>query len=109
MCYIVCCSPLGAESAKPQMLLFSATVPYWVREVADKYMSHDRVVVDLIGGESLKTAVSVEHKAICCLYAESTTLGKRSSIREVMVVIPNLRLGRGRQIYMYAYTCRGLT
>ena len=63
--------PIGAESAKPQMLLFSATVPYWVREVADKYMSHDRVVVDLIGGESLKTAVSVEHKAICCPYAET--------------------------------------
>ena len=33
-------------------------------------MSHDRVVVDLIGGESLKTAVSVEHKAICCPYPE---------------------------------------
>ena len=40
---------LGADSANPQMLLFSATVPYWAREVADKYMSHDKVVVDLIG------------------------------------------------------------
>ena len=72
---------LGAESAKPQMLLFSATVPYWVREVADKYMSHDRVVVDLIGGESLKTAVSVEHKAICCPYAE-----RPSTIADVIQV-----------------------
>ena len=81
MCYIVYCSPLGAESAKPQMLLFSATVPYWVREVADKYMSHDRVVVDLIGGESLKTAVSVEHKAICCPYAE-----RPSTIADVIQV-----------------------
>ena len=73
--------PLGAESAKPQMLLFSVTVPYWVREVADKYMSHDRVVVDLIGGESLKTAVSVEHKAICCPYAE-----RPSTIADVIQV-----------------------
>ena len=73
--------PIGAESAKPQMLLFSATVPYWVREVADKYMSHDRVVVDLIGGESLKTAVSVEHKAICCPYAE-----RPSTIADVIQV-----------------------
>ena len=83
MCYIIiiCCSPLGAESAKSQMLLFSATVPYWVREVADKYMSHDRVVVDLIGGESLKTAVSVEHKAICCPYAE-----RPSTIADVIQV-----------------------
>ena len=72
---------LDAELAKPQMLLFSATVPYWVREVADKYMSHDRVVVDLIGGESLKTAVSVEHKAICCPYAE-----RPSTIADVIQV-----------------------
>ena len=63
------------------MLLFSATVPYWVREVADKYMSHDRVVVDIIGGESLKTAVSVEHKAICCPYAE-----RPSTIADVIQV-----------------------
>ena len=72
---------LDAESVKPQMLLFSATVPYWVREVADKYMSHDRVIVDLIGGESLKTAVSVEHKAICCPYAE-----RPSTIADVIQV-----------------------
>ena len=63
------------------MLLFSATVPYWVREVADKYMSRDRVIVDLIGGESLKTAVSVEHKAICCPYAE-----RPSTIADVIQV-----------------------
>ena len=43
----------------PQMLLFSATVPFWVREVADRYMSHDKIVVDLIGRQSLKTAVTV--------------------------------------------------
>ena len=61
---------LGSDSANPQMLLFSATVPYWVREVADRYMSHDKVVVDLIGRQSLKTAVTVEHKVICCPYAE---------------------------------------
>ena len=72
---------LGAESAKPQMLLFSATVPYWVQEVADKYMSRDRVVVDLIGGEDLKTSVGVEHKAICCPYTE-----RPSTIADVLQV-----------------------
>ena len=63
------------------MLLFSATVPYWVREVADKYMSHDRIVMDLFGEKSLKTAVSVEHKAICCPYAE-----RPSTIADVIQV-----------------------
>ena len=72
---------LGTDSANPQMLLFSATVPYWVREVADRYMSHDKVVVDLIGRQSLKTAVTVEHKAICCPYAE-----RPSTIADVIQV-----------------------
>ena len=72
---------VGADSANPQLLLFSATVPFWVREVADKYMSHDKVVVDLIGRQSLKTAVTVEHKAICCPYAE-----RPSTIADVIQV-----------------------
>ena len=37
--------------------------------------------MDLIGGESLKTAVSVEHKAICCPYAE-----RPSTIADVIQV-----------------------
>lgn len=62
---------LPAESSsKPQLLLFSATVPSWVRETADRYMKSDRVVVDLIGRQRLRTAVTVEHKAICCPYSE---------------------------------------
>ena len=72
---------LGADSANPQMLLFSATVPYWVRDVANKYMSHDKVIVDLIGRQSLKTATTVDHKAICCPYAE-----RPSTIADVIQV-----------------------
>ena len=52
------------------MLLFSATVLDWVLETAERYMSEDRVVVDLIGQETVCTAVTVKHKAICCPYAE---------------------------------------
>ena len=69
------------------MLLFSATVPFWVREVADRYMSLDKVVVDLIGRQSLKTAVTVEHKAICCPYAE-----RPSTIADVIQVRQGYRL-----------------
>ena len=63
------------------MLLFSATVPSWVEETADKYMTLDRVLVDLIGQQTLKTAVTVEHKAICCPYAE-----RNSTIADVIQV-----------------------
>ena len=52
------------------MLLFSATVPDWVLETAERYMTKDRVIIDLIGQATVRTAVTVEHKAICCPYAE---------------------------------------
>ena len=62
--------PLPTPLKKPQLLLFSATVPSWVRQTADRYMTKDKVVVDLIGKQTLRTAVTVEHKAICCPYSE---------------------------------------
>ena len=42
------------------MLLFSATIPSWVQQTADKYMSKDRVIVDLVGRNTVRTAVNVE-------------------------------------------------
>ena len=63
------------------MLLFSATVPSWVQDTADRYMSHDRVIVDLIGQQTLRTAVTVEHKAISCPYSE-----RSSTIADVIQV-----------------------
>jgi ATP-dependent RNA helicase DDX21 len=62
------------EKHKPQMLLFSATVPPWVTTTAQKYMNDDRVVVDMIGKDKLKTAVTVEHKAIRCTYDERASV-----------------------------------
>jgi hypothetical protein len=46
-------------------------------------MTPDKVVVDLIGQQTLKTAVTVEHKAICCPYAErSSTIADVVQVRE---------------------------
>ena len=95
------------------MLLFSATVPYWVREVADKYMSHDKVVVDLIGRQSLKTAVTVEHKAICCPYVERpSTIADVIQVRLgnlVIFVISILQMSPEIAIFkMYEYLKRFL-
>eukprot|EP00731_Ephydatia_muelleri_P005718 Em0002g1894a len=59
---------------KPQMLLFSATIPEWVTATADKYMSPDHVVVDLVGSGQVRTSTGVEHKALCCPYHERSSM-----------------------------------
>ena len=58
---------LADRTTKPQMLLFSATVPFWVCKTASRYMSKDRVRVDLVGREDNKTAVTVEVCLSVCL------------------------------------------
>ncbi|XP_031556545.1 nucleolar RNA helicase 2-like [Actinia tenebrosa] len=61
---------------KPQTLLFSATLPPWAATTAAKYMKKDRKLVDLIGHDKLKTAVTVKHMAIKCHYtARASTIG----------------------------------
>ena len=49
-------------------------MPSWVEDTAKRYMGKDRVVVDLIGKQKVRTAVTVEHKAICCPYQERPTV-----------------------------------
>ena len=49
------------------MLLFSATVPSWVCQTALRYMTKERVRVDLVGNEDIKTAVTVEVCLFVCL------------------------------------------
>lgn len=51
-----------------------ATVPSWVEETAKQYMGEDRILVDLIGQQRVRTAVTVEHKAVCCPYQERPTV-----------------------------------
>lgn len=63
-----------AAKEKPQMLLFSATIPDWVTSTAQKYMSPDHVVVDLVGSGSARTSTGVEHKALCCPYHERSSM-----------------------------------
>ncbi|WP_395241863.1 hypothetical protein, partial [Salmonella sp. s51933] len=61
---------------KPQTLFFSATLPDWVEKIAKKYMSKDRKLIDVIGREKQRTALTVEHKAIKCPYQErAATIG----------------------------------
>ncbi|XP_041649809.1 nucleolar RNA helicase 2 [Cheilinus undulatus] len=58
------------SDSNPQTLLFSATCPPWVYEVAKKYMRPGCKHVDLIGKKTKKTATTVEHLAIACHWSQ---------------------------------------
>ncbi|KAK0148635.1 Nucleolar RNA helicase 2 [Merluccius polli] len=63
----------GGES-NPQTLLFSATCPPWVYEVAKKYMRQSFQHVDLIGKKTQRAATTVEHLAITCHWSQRTAV-----------------------------------
>ncbi|KAG9335830.1 hypothetical protein JZ751_003584 [Albula glossodonta] len=58
------------SDSNPQTLLFSATCPQWVYQVAKKYMRPQYEHVDLIGKKTKKTATTVEHLAIACHWSQ---------------------------------------
>ncbi|KAL3992874.1 monocyte to macrophage differentiation protein [Sarotherodon galilaeus] len=58
------------SDTNPQTLLFSATCPPWVYEVAKKYMRPNCKHIDLIGKKTQKAATTVEHLAIACHWSQ---------------------------------------
>ncbi|XP_075467034.1 nucleolar RNA helicase 2 [Ascaphus truei] len=50
----------------PQTLLFSATCPDWMYNVAKKYMKKGFEKIDLVGHKTQRAAITVEHLAIEC-------------------------------------------
>ncbi|KAM6943319.1 nucleolar RNA helicase 2 [Xenentodon cancila] len=58
------------SETNPQTLLFSATCPPWVYEVAKRYMRPDCKHVDLIGKKTQKAATTVDHLAIACHWTQ---------------------------------------
>ncbi|XP_008830862.1 nucleolar RNA helicase 2 [Nannospalax galili] len=67
---ILCVAYKKDSEDNPQTLLFSATCPHWVFNVAKKYMKSTYEQVDLIGKKTQKTAITVEHLAIKCHWSE---------------------------------------
>ena len=51
-----------------QILLFSATIPSWVKDIAREHMKPDFAVVDLAQNLENKTARNIRHLAIECNY-----------------------------------------
>ena len=47
-----------------QTLLFSATLPHWIKEAVKKYMKPDKITVDLIGDTKYQASETVKHYCI---------------------------------------------
>lgn len=60
-------SEVDEKRDPPQFILFSATVPSWVRDVAKKHLN-DHVFFDLVKDLKNKTSSTVQHLAINCPY-----------------------------------------
>ncbi|KAF2917117.1 hypothetical protein DAI22_09g168500 [Oryza sativa Japonica Group] len=54
------------DVTKVQTLLFSATIPEWVKKLSLRFLKSGKKTVDLVGDEKLKASASVRHLALPC-------------------------------------------
>ncbi|KAG7606991.1 DEAD-box ATP-dependent RNA helicase 7 [Arabidopsis thaliana] len=54
------------DSTKVQTLLFSATLPSWVKNISNRFLKRDQKTIDLVGNDKMKASNSVRHIAIPC-------------------------------------------
>lgn len=60
-----------------QTLLFSATLPDWINDVAKEFMKEDITVVDLAQDLSNKTSSKITHLAVeCAWYQKNEVVNK---------------------------------
>ncbi|XP_010934579.1 DEAD-box ATP-dependent RNA helicase 7 [Elaeis guineensis] len=52
--------------SKVQTLLFSATLPDWVKKISARFLKPDKKTADLVGNEKLKASASVKHLVLPC-------------------------------------------
>ncbi|KAL1555025.1 DEAD-box ATP-dependent RNA helicase 7 [Salvia divinorum] len=54
------------DASKVQTLLFSATLPEWVKHIAAKFLKQDKKTTDLVGNEKMKASTNVRHIVLPC-------------------------------------------
>ncbi|PPR94482.1 hypothetical protein GOBAR_AA26182 [Gossypium barbadense] len=54
------------DASKVQTLLFSATLPDWVKGIAARFLKTSKKTVDLVGKEKMKASTSVKHIVLPC-------------------------------------------
>jgi ATP-dependent RNA helicase DDX21 len=57
-----------------QTLLFSATIPQYIKQLSERYMRPDAVTVDLVGQQRLQASDLVKHYAINCMPGQRTAV-----------------------------------
>lgn len=54
------------DASKVQTLLFSATLPSWVKHISTKFLKPDKKTIDLVGNEKMKASTNVRHIVLPC-------------------------------------------
>ncbi|KAL2558503.1 DEAD-box ATP-dependent RNA helicase 7 [Forsythia ovata] len=54
------------DANKVQTLLFSATLPDWVKHISSKFLKKDKKTADLVGNEKMKASINVRHIVLPC-------------------------------------------
>ncbi|CAI9774995.1 unnamed protein product [Fraxinus pennsylvanica] len=54
------------DANKVQTLLFSATLPDWVKHISSKFLKKDKKTADLVGNEKMKASTNVRHIVLPC-------------------------------------------
>ncbi|GLT49284.1 hypothetical protein SLA2020_228510 [Shorea laevis] len=54
------------DVTKVQTLLFSATLPDWVKNIAARFLKPSKKTVDLVGNEKMKASTNVRHIVLPC-------------------------------------------
>lgn len=54
------------DASKVQTLLFSATMPDWVKHISAKFLKPDKKTADLVGNEKMKASTNVRHIVLPC-------------------------------------------
>ncbi|CAI9762374.1 unnamed protein product [Fraxinus pennsylvanica] len=62
------------DASKVQTLLFSATLPEWVKNIASRFLKRDKKTADLVGNEKMKASTSVRHIVLPCSTAARSQL-----------------------------------
>jgi ATP-dependent RNA helicase DDX21 len=57
-----------------QTMLFSATLPSWVSNVANRFLSPGRQTIDLVGTSTMKAGTTVKHLLMHCQWTERASL-----------------------------------
>uniref|UniRef100_A0A6N2NDJ5 DEAD-box ATP-dependent RNA helicase 7 n=1 Tax=Salix viminalis TaxID=40686 RepID=A0A6N2NDJ5_SALVM len=54
------------DVSKVQTLLFSATLPSWVKQISSKFLKATKKTIDLVGNEKMKASTNVRHIVLPC-------------------------------------------